>query len=95
MIYNNEEVVIDFEVPCDCLSFIPLASTPAFAGTYTLAPTAAADSLVPLWYTEISGGTAAFTGYKLENTALGGTSFSRLFNASTGALGLPPALGGR
>ncbi len=95
MIYNNEEVVIDFSLNCSCLSFIPLATTGVFAGTYTLAPTAAADSLVPLWYTEISGGTSAFTGYRIENTAVGGTSFSRLFNASTGALGLPPVLGGR
>jgi hypothetical protein len=94
VIYNNEELVVDTFVTCQCLTALPLSTTQAFAGTYLTAPDDQAFSLIPLWYTELFSFPfgAAFTGYKGET---GSFFFSRLFNASGAALADPPVLGGR
>jgi hypothetical protein len=94
VVYDNEEVVLDTFINCQCLTAVPLATTQAFAGVYLTAPDKPDDSLIPLWYTELFGlplGTT-FTGYKGET---GSFFFSRLFNASAAALADPPVLGGR
>lgn len=95
VIYNNEELQLDTQITCQCLTAVPLATTSAFAGTYLTAPDPQQDSLVPLWYTELFSFPfgAAFTGYRGET---GSFLFSRLFNASGQALStVPPVLGGR
>jgi hypothetical protein len=97
VIYNNEELQLDTQIACQCLTAVPLATTAAFAGTYLLPPDPQPDSLVNLWYSEIFSFPfgASFTGYKGE-LAAGAFSFSRLFNASGQALStIPPVLGAR
>jgi hypothetical protein len=97
VVYNNEELQLDTQIACQCLTAVPLATTAAFAGTYLTAPNPQDDSLVNLWYTELFSFPfgAAFTGYKGELSA-GSISFSRLFNASGQALStIPPVLGAR
>jgi hypothetical protein len=97
VVYNNEELQLDTQVTCQCLTAVPLATTAAFAGTYLTAPNPQDDSLVNLWYTELFSFPfgASFTGYRSELSA-GSFSFGRLFNASGQALStIPPVLGGR
>jgi hypothetical protein len=95
VVYNNEEVEIDTQVNCSCLTAVPLATTAAFAGIYSTAPDPQEDSLQLLWYTELFGSPpgSSFTGYKGELQG-GAFSFSRLFNASRDALATG-VLGGR
>jgi len=94
VIYNNEELQLDTQINCACLTAVPLATTAAFAGTYLQLPDPQDFSLVRLWYTELFSFPfgSSFTGYRGET---GSFFFSRLFNASGLALSDPPVLGNR
>jgi hypothetical protein len=95
-IYDDNEVLVrDIEVPCDCLTG-PL-SVASIDTVYNLPPTNLGAQTVPVWYTELEStaqtnnavtGVPApqhnsFTGYwNLEVTGHEGTLFHRLSNAS-------------
>jgi hypothetical protein len=91
---DNETLVRDIEVPCDCLTNTPVLSIDT---VYSLPPTNLGAHTVPVWYTElestaqtnnaVTGVPAAqhnsFTGYwNLEVTGQAGTLFHRMSNAS-------------
>ena len=105
---DNETLVRDVEVPCDCLTNTPVVNIDTI---YTLPPTNLGAHTVPVWYTELESTarsnnaitpTAAqhnsFTGYwNLEVTGHEGTLFHRMSNASLDNLtnGFSNALGNR
>jgi len=90
---DNETLVRDIEVPCDCLTVTPVLSIDA---VYSLPPTNLGSHTVPVWYTELESQARtnnnvtptpaqhnSFTGYwNLEVTGQAGTLFHRLSNAS-------------
>jgi hypothetical protein len=91
---DNETLVRDVEVPCDCLTNTPVLTIDT---VYSLPPTNLGAHTVPVWYTELEStartnnnvtGVPApqhnsFTGYwNLEVTGHEGTLFHRLSNAS-------------
>jgi hypothetical protein len=91
---DNETLVRDVEVPCDCLSNIPVVNIDT---VYNLPPTNLGAHTVPVWYTELESTAStnnpvtgvpapqhnSFTGYwNLEVTGHEGTLFHRLSNAS-------------
>ena len=90
---DNEALVRDTEVPCDCLTTRTVLD---IDGVYSAPPTNLGGGTVPVWYTELEstaqtsnpiGGSPAtynsFTGYwGLEVAGSGATLFRRLSNAS-------------
>lgn len=90
---DNEVLMRDIEVPCDCLTNTPILNIDTI---YSLPPTNLGAHTVPVWYTELesTAQTAdaitpdpaqhnSFTGYwNLEVTGQAGTLFHRLSNAS-------------
>lgn len=90
---DNETLMRDIEVPCDCLTNTPLVNIDTI---YTLPPTNLGAHTVPVWYTELksTAQTAdaitpdaaqhnSFTGYwNLELTGNPATLFHRMSNAS-------------
>jgi hypothetical protein len=90
---DNEALVRDTEIPCDCLTARPLLE---IDGVYSAPPTSLGPNTVPVWYTELEstaqtnnplGGSPAsynsFTGYwGLEVAGVEATLFHRLSNAS-------------
>ena len=91
---DNETLVRDIEVPCDCLTNTPVLNIDT---VYSLPPTNLGAGTVPVWYTELESiartnnnvtGVPAnqhnsFTGYwNLEVAGQAGTLFHRLSNAS-------------
>jgi len=94
-IYDDNEVLVrDVEVPCDCLTNVPVVNIDT---VYNLPPTNLGAHTVPVWYTELESTAQtnnpvtgvpspqhnSFTGYwNLEVTGHEGTLFHRLSNAS-------------
>lgn len=89
---DNEALVRDTEVPCDCLT---TRTVRELDGVYSTPPSPLGVGTVPVWYTELEstaqtnsplGGTPAhnsFTGYwGLEVAGVEATLFHRLSNAS-------------
>jgi len=90
---DNETLVRDIEVPCDCLTRTAVISIDA---VYGLPPTNLGAHTVPVWYTELESTAQtsdpitpdpsqhnSFTGYwNLEVAGQAGTLFHRLSNAS-------------
>jgi len=90
---DNETLVRDVEVPCDCLTNTPVINIDTI---YSLPPTNLGAHTVPVWYTELesTAQTAdpltpdpsqhnSFTGYwNLEVVGQAGTLFHRMSNAS-------------
>jgi hypothetical protein len=90
---DNETLVRDIEVPCDCLTRTAVISIDA---VYGLPPTNLGSHTVPVWYTELESTAQtsdpitpdptqhnSFTGYwNLEVAGQAGTLFHRLSNAS-------------
>jgi hypothetical protein len=105
---DNEALARDFEVPCDCLTRVPLL---AIDTVYSLPPTNLGAHTVPVWYTELESTAQSnnavtpvpaqhnsFTGYwNLEVAGHEGTLFHRLSNASLDNLtnGFANAFGNR
>ena len=90
---DNETLVRDIEVPCDCLTTTPVLSLDT---VYSLPPTNLGAHTVPVWYTELESTAQtnntvtptpaqhnSFTGYwNLEVAGHEATLFHRMSNAS-------------
>lgn len=85
---DNEALVRDLEIPCDCLTTRTLAS---IDGIYSTPPTNLGAHTVPVWYTVLKSTTSgpapgqhtSFTGYwNLEQTGPPATLFNRMSSAS-------------
>lgn len=85
---DNEALVRDLEIPCDCLTVRTLASLDS---TYALPPTNLGAHTVPVWYTVLKstlsgpapGQHTSFTGYwTLEQAGSPATLFNRMSSIS-------------